>query len=128
LENLPRTVAVVEDDASVRRSIERLLNANGYKSASYTSAEAFLDRKDGIAIFCLVLDIQLGAMTGMQLQRWLRESGSTLPVIFVTAMDDELIEAQAREAGCVAFLHKPFEAKLLICEVEKAFAALSQPK
>ena len=128
MENPPRTVAVVEDDASVRRSIERLLNAHGYESASYTSAEAFLDRKDGIAIFCLVLDIQLGGMTGMQLQSWLRESGSTLPIIFVTAMEDELIEAQAREAGCVAYLRKPFMAKLLISAVERVLAGLSPPK
>jgi FixJ family two-component response regulator len=118
-------VAVVEDDPSMRRSIERLLNAHGYKTEGYDSAERFLESGSSASIGCLVLDIHLANMTGIQMRHRLRESGSSLPVIFITAVDDDLLEAQAFESGCMAYLHKPFAAKLLLSAVEEALARIS---
>jgi FixJ family two-component response regulator len=120
LESLPRTVAVVEDDPSMRRSIERLLNAHGYQTEGYASAETFLGRDSANPIGCLVLDIHLGNMSGIQLRRQLRDSGFSLPVIFVTAVDDDALEAEARDAGCLAYLHKPFAANLLLSAIHDA--------
>lgn len=120
MESLPRTVAVVEDDPSMRRSIERLLNAHGHQTHGYASAETFLESDFAATIGCLVLDIHLAVMSGIQLRRWLRDSGSRLPVIFITAVDDETLEVEAREAGCVAYLRKPFAAKFLLSAVDGA--------
>ena len=125
LESPPRTVAVVEDDPSVRRSIERLLNAHGHQTYGYVSAETFLESDFAGTIDCLVLDIHLGDMSGIQLQRRLRDSSFVLPVIFVTAVDDAALEAEAREAGCVAYLHKPFAAQQLLSAIDKALTGPS---
>ena len=120
MESPPRTVAVVEDDPSMRRSIERLLNAHGYKTEGYGSAEAFLGRDSASAIGCLVLDIHLGKMSGIQLRRRLRDAESSLPVIFITAVDDDTLESEAVDAGCLAYLRKPFAAKLLLSAIHDA--------
>jgi FixJ family two-component response regulator len=125
LESPPRTVAVVEDDPSMRRSIERLLNAHGHQTHGYASAETFLESDFGATIGCLVLDIHLANMSGIQLRRWLRDFGSSLPVIFITAVDDETLEAEARDAGCVAYLHKPFAAALLLTAINDALSGPS---
>ncbi|MFI0846060.1 response regulator transcription factor [Mesorhizobium sp. IMUNJ 23232] len=122
MENLPRTVAVVEDDPSMRRSIERLLNAHGYQTQGYASAETFLEVDFTGTIGCLVLDIHLGDMSGILLRRRLSSIGSALPVIFITAVDDEAVEAEALEAGCLAYLRKPFAAKLLLSAVGQAMS------
>ena len=116
-------MAVVEDDPSMRRSIERLLNAYGYRTETYASAESFLARKSDGDLGCIVLDIHLGGgMSGLQLHRVLKDTNSSLAVIFITAVDDEALESEAVHAGCVAYLHKPFPADSLIGGVEKAFA------
>ena len=125
MESPPRTVAVVEDDPSMRRSIERLLNAHGYQTQGYASAETFLESDSASMLGCLVLDIHLGNMSGIRLRRWLYDFGSSLPVIFITAVDDEALEAEAHEAGCVAYLHKPFVAKLLLAAVNQAMPGSS---
>jgi FixJ family two-component response regulator len=122
LESLPRTVAVVEDNASMRTSVERLLNAHGFPTQGYTSAEAFLSRDASIQIGCIVLDIHLDGISGIELRRRLKHSGSKLSVIFITAVDDDALELEAVEAGCVAYLKKPFAAALLINAVNKALA------
>lgn len=98
-----------------------MLNAHGYKTEGYDSAERFLE-SDSSTIDCLVLDIHLGNMSGIQLRHRLSDSGSNLPVIFITAVDDDTLEAQALAAGCLAYLHKPFEAKLLLSAIDKALA------
>jgi FixJ family two-component response regulator len=116
-------VAVVEDDPSMRRSIERLLKAHGFGAHAYASAEEFLGGDGADEAFCLVLDIHLGGMSGIELSSRLTASGSALPVIFITAMDDEELETRAIETGCLAYLHKPFPAELLIGAVNKALPA-----
>jgi FixJ family two-component response regulator len=122
VERPPSTVAVVEDDPSMRRSVQRLLNAHGFLTEEYSSAEAFLARTATGKIGCLVLDVDLGGISGIELQRQLKESGSRLPVIFITALEDGALEAEAGQAGCIAYLHKPFPGALLIDAVHKALA------
>ncbi|TCU14654.1 response regulator receiver domain-containing protein [Rhizobium sullae] len=118
---LRRTVAVVDDDASIRRSVGRLLNAYGFAATEYASAEAFLAQYESIDVACLVLDIDLdGGMSGMQLQRRLKEAGSNLPVIFMTALEERRLQAEAEWAGCIAYLRKPFAGSDLIAAINKA--------
>ncbi|MEX2741117.1 response regulator transcription factor [Rhizobium mongolense] len=121
MENLRRTVAIVENDASMRRSVLRLLNAHGFLVEEYTSAESFLGRDIGSHAECLVLDIDLGGMSGIELQSRLKESGASLPVIFITALEDDALKEQATRAGCVAYLRKPFPAALLIDAINRVF-------
>lgn len=106
-------VAIVEDDAPMRKSIERLLRASHYATAAFASAEAFLQSGTADHAFGLVLDIHLPGMSGFELRRTLAAAGSTLPVVFITAFDDEATRAEALAAGCVDCLHKPFEAQRL---------------
>ena len=120
MERAPRTVAVVEDDPSMRRSVERLLNAHGFATEGYSSAETFLHGDTKNRIGCLVLDIHLNGMSGIELRHRLKDAGSSLPVIFITAVDDKALELEGTQAGCVAYLHKPFPAVLLIGAVNRA--------
>jgi FixJ family two-component response regulator len=110
----------VDDDASMLKSIERLLGAYGFATKVFASAEAFIDRDRAADVDCLLLDIHLGGMSGIRLRRHLTVSGCKLPVIFMTAFDDEATRMQAQDAGCTAYLHKPFVANLLISAIEKA--------
>lgn len=115
-----KLVVVVDDDKTMLKSLERLLNASGFDTEVFCSAEAFLARADAREANCLVLDIHLGGMSGIELRRRLTQSGSTVPVIFMTAFDDESTHEKAVEAGCIACLHKPFPARSLIGAIETA--------
>ena len=118
--SLPRTIAIVEDDASMRRSVRRLLNAHGFATEEYPSAESFLQRTIGGEVECLVLDVDLGGMSGIELQRRLKDDGSCPPVIFITALEDEALQADAERAGCFAYLRKPFSGSALIESINEA--------
>jgi FixJ family two-component response regulator len=109
-----RTIAVVDDDASLLQSLNRLLTAHGFRVQTFASAEMFLDDIAGCEADCLVLDIHLGGISGIDLQRQLIASGRKLPVIFMTAIDNDGTRQEAIEVGCIAYLGKPFLAKLLI--------------
>ena len=109
-----RTIAVVEDDPSVLQGLSRLLSAYGFRVHGFTSAESFLDSLVRCEAACLVVDINLGGISGIDLKRRLTASGSDFPVIFMTAVDSEATRQEAVDAGCVAYLRKPFLAKLLI--------------
>ena len=113
-------IAVVDDDASTLKGIERLLGAYGFATKVFASAEAFLDLNAAADVDCLLIDIQLGGMSGIELRHHLTASGCRLPVIFMTAFDDEATRMQAQSAGCIAFLHKPFGVNLLLGAIEKA--------
>jgi len=106
-------VAIVDDDAPMRRSIERLLRASNYSTAAFASAEEFLQSGVADHALGLVLDIHLAGMSGIELRRRLLAAGSTLPVVFITAFDEEATLAEALAVGCVDLLHKPFEAHRL---------------
>ena len=116
----PQRVAVVEDDPSMLRSIARLLNAHGYQTVGFDSAEAFLEAHEIMLVDCLILDMQLTGMSGLQLQQHLLKTGVDLPTVFITATDDELLEEMAVRAGCAGYFHKPFAANVLLSAIEQA--------
>ncbi|RVJ43963.1 response regulator transcription factor [Sinorhizobium meliloti] len=119
----PRTVAVVEDNPSMRTSVERLLNACGLRTEGYySSAEAFLSHATPAKLGCVVLNMHLVGMSGMELRRRLKTAHSRLPIIFITATDDDALELEARRVGCLAYLQKPFAAASLIAAVKEALA------
>jgi len=113
-------VAVVDDDASVRRALTRLLQSAGLRVLACASATEFLATGVSSAPDLVILDIHLGGMSGLELLSRLRESGDDLPVLIITAHDDAQARAAAAQAGCVAYLCKPLDAKVLLDEVATA--------
>ena len=112
-------VAVVDDDESFARAIGRLLRATGFGTAVYPSAEAFL-QASAEPVHCLVLDIELGGMSGLDLGRRLVEMGAKIPVVFVTARNEPESSQAAREIGGQACLHKPVSGELLVGAIRRA--------
>jgi FixJ family two-component response regulator len=102
----PVYVAVVDDDESVCRSFGRLLRAGGLQPITYDSAESFLADTKQPQFSCLVLDIQLGAMSGIELAQQLAADGRHTPIIFITAHDDPEARAGAEAVGCNAYFRK----------------------
>ena len=107
-------VAVVEDDPASQKTLARVLRAGGYEAALYASAEEFLSSPPQSSPIGLLLDVHLSGMSGLDLQRRLRNEGSTIPVIIITAFDDARSREQAERAGCVAYLRKPCEAETIL--------------
>ena len=115
-----RNVAVVDDDLNMLAGIENLLAAHGFTARVFASAEAFLASVCATTpIDCLVLDLHLGGLSGMDLWRKVKASGWTIPVIFMTAFDDEVLRREAVQEGCVAYFRKPFSSQLLIDALER---------
>ncbi len=113
-------IAIVDDDASLCNAMERLLRAAGFQSISYPSAEAFLaDSKVG-RTDCILLDIQLGGMSGFDLHSLLAASGSTTPIIFITAYDDPETRERARQTDCTAYLRKNDPGELVLEAIRTA--------
>ena len=100
------SIAIVDDDDSLCRSLGRLLRATGMESVAYPSAEAFLEDRSRPTFDCLVLDVQLGGISGIELQRQLIASGERTPIIFITAHDDPDSREQALAAGCAGYFRK----------------------
>jgi FixJ family two-component response regulator len=117
--NRVRTIAIVDDNPSLLKGLDRLLSAHGFRVQTFISAELFLERFAECGADCLVLDIHLGGISGIDLQRRLMLSGTDLPVIFMTAIDNEATRQDAFDAGCIAYLRKPFLANLLIDAINK---------
>src|SRR5262245_11503491 len=103
-------VVVIEDDPALQKTLARVLRAGGLDTSMYTSAEEFLSCPPPTPPVGMLLDLQLGGMSGLDLQRMLRSEGSTVPVIIITAFDDARSREQAHGLGCVAYLKKPCEA------------------
>jgi FixJ family two-component response regulator len=107
-------VVVIEDDLASQKTLVRVLRAGGYDSATYDSAEDFLACPPRSSPIGLLLDVHLGGMSGLDLQRRLRNEGSTLPIIIITAFDDARSREQAERLGCVAYLRKPCAAETIL--------------
>lgn len=107
-------VVVIEDDAASQKTLARVLRAGGYDAAIFASAEAFLASPPKSSPIGLLLDVHLGGMSGLDLQRRLSTEGSTIPVIIITAFDDSRSREQAERFGCVAYLRKPCEAETIL--------------
>ena len=119
-------IAVVDDDAGVRCALENLLSAYGYRAELFASAECFLNAAATSEATCLVIDIQLGDISGVELGRQLSAAGFKFPVIFMTGSDDDMIRMQAMDFGCVAFLRKPFPACRLFAAIKMATGSDSE--
>jgi FixJ family two-component response regulator len=114
-----KSVFVVDDDPSMRMGIKRLLGVHGFHSTLFGSAHALLTRGEFDKAFCLILDINLNGESGIDLYGHLADIGVALPVIYITGNDSEANRADAVEAGCIAYLTKPFTASSLVGIVER---------
>jgi FixJ family two-component response regulator len=113
-------VAIVDDDASVRKALGRLLLAHRIKSRSYPSAQALLDTLPLDVPNCLIVDVEMPDMTGLDLQRELSNAGFRIPTIVITGNDDRRVAASAASLGAAAFLLKPLVSDALIAAVISA--------
>jgi two-component system response regulator FixJ len=113
---------LVDDDLSIRRSLPRLLKSLGVETVAFASAEAFLQAAPWLPEACLILDVQMPGMKGWDLVEHLRISGSTLPVIIITAYNDAQTHDRAARAGIVAYLRKPFDDQALLEALRQAYA------
>jgi FixJ family two-component response regulator len=118
------TVFVVDDDTSVRDSLSLLLSLRGYATATFASAEDFLAAVQPQWRGCVVVDIRMPGMSGLELQRCLADSGLTLPVIVITAHGDVAAARQAFLADAVDFIEKPFDGDQLLRAIETALAGV----
>ena len=101
-------LAVIDDDESVRESLPDLLNEFGFRSQTFSSAEEFLSSDSLYQTRCLILDIALPGMSGLDLQEVLQQHGRTIPIVFITAQRDKAIQERAFRQGAVRLLLKPF--------------------
>jgi FixJ family two-component response regulator len=115
-----KVIAIVDDDPGVRTAAARLLSAFGFGTETYGSAQEFLNAAATSEAVCLVIDIQLGGASGLDLARQLAVDGCKHAIIFMTAVDGDMVRSEAAAAGGVAILSKPFPARALIEAVIKA--------
>jgi FixJ family two-component response regulator len=129
-EELPkiRVLSLVDDDASVRKATGRLIQSFGFTVEVFASGEEFLCFGSLRITSCLVLDVQMPGMNGLQLQSHLAAAGYRIPIIFITAYQDEEIRTQALEAGAVAFLTKPFGEEALLKGIRSALNLTEEDK
>jgi len=115
-----RTVFVIDDDPDIRAAIQRLLETVGLHAELFAAAQDFLQRKMPEVPSCLVLDLRLPGMSGLEVQRRLIEAGVKIPIIFITAHGDIPTSVRAMKSGAVEFLTKPFRDKDLLDAIEQA--------
>jgi FixJ family two-component response regulator len=120
-------VAVVDDDENAGRALGRLLRAEGLQPVCYLSAEAFLADTKRPVFDCLVFDVQLGGMSGIELHRQLAASGSSAPVIYVTAHDEPETRQQAEAAGCAAYFRKTAPGRDVLQAIRRAASLAGAP-
>ena len=113
-------ISIVDDDDAHRGSLENLIRSVGLRAQGFSSAEAFLSSSRMPETRCLVLDVRMPEMSGPELQRRMAVANSPIPIIFITAHEDDAQRTQALEAGAVAFLHKPFYEEELLHAIDAA--------
>ena len=113
------TVYVVDDDEAVRDSIQWLLEGKEYRVRCFESAESFLSRYDAREVACLIVDVRMGGMTGMELQSRLIEAHSPLPIVFITGHGDVPMAVDSMKNGAMDFIQKPFKEDQLVTLVER---------
>ena len=118
-----KAIAIVDNDVHILRCLDLLLSSCGYHSRLFASGEEFLSAAPTLGAACLILDIELGNVSGLELVRGLSAGGFALPVIFITGSGNELYRRQAMELGCAAFFLKPFSPERLIEAVAKAIGS-----
>ena len=113
-------VSIVDDDASLRRSVGNLLTSAGFRVQAFASAEEFLASPQRANTGCLVLDLRMAGMSGLDLLKHLGTIGSRIPVVILTAHGDDDARQRALQAGAIAFLGKPFRSDALLEAVRTA--------
>ena len=113
-------IAIVEDDNFVREATNALLSSYGYRTEQYESAEDFIECLALSEAACLVSDVHLEGLSGIEMGRHLCEIGYTVPIIFVTGAHDEALRRQAKELGCIGYFAKPVAPKLLLDSIVDA--------
>ena len=116
-------VLVVDDDASVRVALRRLIRSAGFAVETFASAEDLLETWPSDTSGCLIVDVQMPGLSGLELQTELAALGSTVPIIFITAHDDPNARSRALSGGAADFLEKPFDDDELIAAIHAAFEA-----
>ncbi|PQO25308.1 response regulator [Blastopirellula marina] len=116
----PFKVAVIDDDESVRRALQRLLQSSGYAVETFASAEEFVECDAASHTDCLLLDVHLRRVSGLQLQRMLTVANQHIPIVFITSHQDEHSRQAALQAGATDFLCKPFDTEALLEVIERA--------
>ena len=116
-------IAIVDDDEALREAMKSLVRSLGYSVSTFGSAEEFLNSEQINDTSCLVTDVQMPGLSGLDLQDRLIASGHRIPIIFITAYSDENVRIRAMKAGALAFLIKPIDPHLLVDHLEKALKA-----
>jgi FixJ family two-component response regulator len=120
-------ISIIDDDASVRVATSRLVRSLGYAACAFASADEFLRSPQANTTSCVIADVQMPGMSGVELQDLLRAQGCSLPVIFITAFPDERMRARALDAGAICFLTKPFDCATLTRYIEAALRMRGVP-
>ena len=116
-------ISVLDDDPHVRAALNNLLESRGYIVHTFASAEEFLRSTDSSGTSCVIADVQMPLVTGIDLLKQMRAQGSATPFIFITAFPDESVRVRALKDGAICFLGKPFAASDLMPCLERALAA-----
>jgi FixJ family two-component response regulator len=119
-EEKPKVVAIVDDDESIRGALHGLMKAAGFAARAFASAEEYLNSGEQQRTACLIADIRMPGMSGLELQSKLNLDHHRIPIIFITAHGDEKMRMQALRAGAVEFLTKPFDDEALVDSVRAA--------
>jgi len=119
---IPPTISIIDDDEFVRSSVRSLVRSLGLGACTFASAEEFLKSQRVDDTFCVITDLQMPGLSGIELQRLLLAQGRRIPIIFVTAFPEDRIRAQAMDSGALGFLSKPFECQALVNLLDKALA------
>jgi len=113
-------IAIVDDDAPLREALGSVMKAAGFQTNTFATAEGFLDSEDRVSTACLILDVRLPGMSGIELQKRLSEANSQVPIIFVTAHGDAAVRDLVLKAGAAGFLNKPVRSDALLKEIHAA--------
>ncbi|OYZ89204.1 MAG: two-component system response regulator [Rhizobiales bacterium 17-65-6] len=116
-------ITIVDDDEAVRTALGSLIRSLGLRASTFASADAFLNSERVHDTSCLITDIQMPGISGIELQARLRAQGNRMPVIFITAFPEERVRRRAMAAGAVGFLSKPFDGSAIIDCIDRALGA-----
>jgi FixJ family two-component response regulator len=119
---MPRVqlISIVDDDDALRNSLDDLIRSIGFRTQGFPSADAFLSSNQACDTACLILDVRMPGMNGLELQRQMVAANWRIPIIFITSHADDGARARALEAGAVAFLYKPFREEELLNAIDAA--------
>lgn len=113
-------IAIVDDDDALRSSLDDLIQSIGFQTRGFPSAEAFLSSSQARDAACLILDVRMPGMSGLDLQHQIVAANWRIPIIFITSHSDDVARARALDAGAVAFLYKPFHEEELLNAIDAA--------